>query len=195
MNRMWLNLLLALPLMFVLGCGEYGKVDQGRVVAYDKDKRTVTIIRDKKNDQQNPDYSYLPPLTYSLPADPMEMGPEPKAGGRMKLDAQKSQVTIYDPKTQNFKIIDFKSVDKIDNVTSDNPLVKDKKLPAVDKDKKTVTIYSRRQKLLETITVPDEYFALPDSTWDAGDEVRIYYKEDGKAIRFMNITKTDIFKK
>jgi hypothetical protein len=65
----------------------------------------------------------------------------------------------------------------------------------VDKQKKTVTIYSTRQKILETISLPEEYFALPDSTWDAGDEVRIYYKQDGKSLRFMNITQTDIFKK
>jgi len=36
---------------------------------------------------------------------------------------------------------------------------------------------------------------MPENTWDAGDEVRIYYKEAGKALRFMNISKTDIFKK
>jgi hypothetical protein len=43
--------------------------------------------------------------------------------------------------------------------------------------------------------VPDEYFMLPVDTWDNGDEARIYYKEAGKAARYMNITKTDIFKK
>ena len=58
----------------------------------------------------------------------------------------------------------------------------------VDKDKKTITIYSGRQKILETISVPEEYLSLPPSTWDAGDEVRIYYKEEGKALRFMNIS-------
>ena len=35
----------------------------------------------------------------------------------------------------------------------------------------------------------------PDETWDAGDEARVYYKEEGKALRFMNISKTNIFKK
>jgi hypothetical protein len=78
MRRTWLNLLIALPVMFLLGCGEYGKVDQGRVVAFDKDKRVVTIIRDKKIDTLNPDYSYLPPLTYILPTDPAEMVPSPR---------------------------------------------------------------------------------------------------------------------
>jgi hypothetical protein len=113
----------------------------------------------------------------------------------MKLDAEKNQIIIFDAKAQNFKAIDFKPVEKKTGVERDDPLVKNKKFPVVDKDKKTVTIYSGRQKILETISLPDEYFALPDSTWDAGDEVRIYYKQDGKSLRFMNITQTDIFKK
>jgi hypothetical protein len=76
-----------------------------------------------------------------------------------------------------------------------SPLVADKKFPMVDKEKKAITVYSGRQKLLVTFSVPEEYLALPDNTWEAGDEVRIYYKEPGKAARFMNITRTDIFKK
>jgi hypothetical protein len=170
-------------------------VDQGRVVAFDKDKKLVTIIRDKKIDTLNPDYTHLPPLTYTLPEDPAETGPLPKAGNRMKLDAEKNQIIIFDPKAQNFKSIDFKPVEKKTGVEKDDPLVKGKKFPVVDKQKKTVTIYSSRQKILETISLPEEYFALPDSTWDAGDEVRIYYKQEGKSLRFMNISQTDIFKK
>jgi hypothetical protein len=191
----WLNLLVALPLVFLLGCAEEGKVDQGRVVAFDKDQRVVTIIRDKKIDTLNPDYTYLPPLTYALPEDPAETGPLPKAGSRMKLDAEKNQIIIFDAKAQNFKPIDFKPVEKKTGVEKDDPLVKGKKFPVVDKQKKTVTIYSSRQKIYETISLPEEYFERPDSTWDAGDEVRIYYKQEGKSLRFMNISQTDIFKK
>jgi hypothetical protein len=191
----WLCLVVALPLVFLFGCAEEGKVDQGRVIAFDKDKKVVTIIRDKKMDTLNPDYSFLPPLVYSLPSDPAETGPEPKAGGRMKLDASKNQITIFDSKAQNFKTIDFKPVEKKEGVERQDPLLEGKKFPLVDKEKKTITIYSGRQKILETISIPAEYFGLPDSTWDAGDEVRIYYKQDGKAIRFMNISQTDIFKK
>ena len=192
---LWFCLLVVLPLVFLFGCAESGKVDQGRVVAFDKDKKLLTIIRDKKIDTLNPDYTYLPPLTYALPADPEETGPLPKAGGRMKLDAEKNQIVIFDAKSKNLKTIDFKPVEKKTAVEKDDPLVKDKKFPVVDKQKKTVTIYSSRQKILETIGLADEYFELPDSTWDAGDEVRIYYKEDGKSLRFMNISQTDIFKK
>lgn len=194
-KSVWLNLLVALPLVFLFGCAEGGKVDQGRVVAFDKDKKLVTIIRDKKIDPRNPDYTYLPPLIYALPEDPAEIGPLPKAGGRMKLDADKNQIIIYEPKTQAFKSIDFKPIEKKTGVDRQDPLVKDKKFPRVDKQKQTVTIYSGRQKILETISLPAEYFELPESTWDAGDEVRIYYKQEGKALRLMNITQTDIFKK
>jgi Domain of unknown function (DUF4881) len=197
----WLNLLVVLPLVFLFGCTDFGNVDQGRVVKYDKEKRLVTIIRDVKHDPANPDYSHLPPITYSLPTEPMEMGPEPKAGGRMKIDAGKSQIIIFDPQAQDLKTIDIKIVEKRENVERQDPLVFDdatktaKKFPVVDKEKKTVAIYSGRQKLYVVFALPDEYAAMPDPTWDAGDELRIYYKEEGKARRCMNISRTDIFRR
>ncbi len=196
------SLILAiLALGSLLGCTDFGKVDQGRVVAFDKQAGKVTFIRDKKADPMSPDYSGLPAVVYTIPANPEEMGPEPKAGLRMKLDTQKSQIVVYDPQSQAFKTITFKIHDLQENVDRQHPLVFDKdankakSFPLVDKAKKTVTIYSARQKMLVTFSVPDEYMAWPDATWDAGDEVRVYYKEDGKSLRFMNITKTDIFKK
>ncbi|MDP3283883.1 MAG: hypothetical protein Q8M56_05605, partial [Desulfobacterales bacterium] len=88
-----------------------------------------------------------------------------------------------------------------ENVGKDDPLIydkaadKSKTFPMIDRGKKAITVYSKRQKILTTFSLPDEYFALPDNTWDSGDEVRIYYKEEGKARRFMNLSKTDIFKK
>ncbi len=191
----WLSVLALLPLALVLGCGELGKVDQGRVIAYDAAKGTVTLIQDKKAEPGKPDYNTLPPHTYFIPPDPAEMGPEPKAGLRMKLDMDKKIITIYDPETKAFKDITFEIVEQKTGVAKDNPLVAGKKLPAVDKEKKTLTIYSGRQKLYAVVTLPEEYLGRPASTWDAGDEVRIYYKEPGKALRLMNISKTDIFKK
>jgi len=97
--------MIAVSAVFLFGCAEHGQVDQGRVVAFDKAKRVVTFIRGKA-DPANPDYSHLPPLTYTLPTDPLDAGPEPKAGGRMKLDADKGQVVIYDPAAKNFKTTD-----------------------------------------------------------------------------------------
>ena len=193
----WWALVASLAAAILLGgfgCGEMGKVEQGRVIAFDKDKETVTFIADTKHDTANPDYSGAP-LTFALPKDPMERGEDPKAGMRMKLDTKTREIVIYDPASQSIKKITYTLIDQKENVAKDSPLVAGKKFPMVDKEKKAITVYSGRQKLLVTFSVPEEYLALPDNTWEAGDEVRIYYKVPGKAARFMNITKTDIFKK
>ncbi len=188
--------LFILPLSLMLtGCGEYGHVDQGRVIEYNKAAKTVLIIRDKSIDPKKPDYSHLPPVKYQLPDDPAEMGPEPKPGKRMKLDSDKKQIIIYVPMLNNFANINYTQIAHKANVSPDDPAVSGKVFPIVDQQNKRITIYSKRQKTLETISVPDEYFAMPPDTWDNGDEVRIYYKQEGKSLRFMNISKTDIFKK
>ncbi len=196
MRSMWLRLVAVLSLLFLFGCGEYGKVDQGRCVAYDKDKKAVTMIRDVKNDAAKPEYTHLPAIVYTMPSDPKEVGPDPKAGGRMKLDPEKNEIVLFDSKAQNFVHIPFTMVEKKDNVGKEDELVKDKKLPAIDNDKKTVTIYSGRQKLYMVVQVDagavEKY---NEKDFDSGDECRVYYKEDGKALRFMNVSKTDIFKK
>ena len=190
----WLTLFAILPLVLVFGCGEQGKVEQGRVIGFDKVKETVTFIVDTKHDTANPDYSGAP-VTFALPKDPMERGEDPKVGMRMKLDTKTREIIIYDPASQSMKKINYTLIDQKENVGKTSPLVAGKKFPMVDKEKKAITVYSGRQKLLVTFSVPEEYMGLPDNTWEAGDEVRIYYKEPGKALRFMNITRTDIFKK
>ncbi len=194
-------ILYVLPLVLMAGCYDLGKVDQGRVIEFDRDKRTVTLIHDVNDDPMNPDYSDLPPHTYTLPTDPHEMGPEPRAGYRMKLDTKNKQITIWDPEAKDLRTINYTLIDQKEGVRSDDPLVFDRAtrqprpFPVIDRDKKTITIYSGRQRILTTFSLPDEYFSLPEKTWQAGDEVRIYYLEPGKAHRFMNITRTDIFKK
>jgi hypothetical protein len=35
---------------------------------------------------------------------------------------------------------------------------------------------------------------MPAGTWQAGDVVRYYYKEPGRALRLMNVTRTDLSK-
>lgn len=190
-----------LSLALVVGCSELGKVDQGRVIEFDKEKKTLTFIQDKKAEPGKPDYNTLPPHTYTLPADPAEMGPEPKAGYRLKLDTDKNEIIIFDKASQSFKTITFQLVEMKKNVAKDDPLVYDKqadkpkKFPVIDKEKKTVTIYSGRQKLLVVFSVPEEHINLELKAWDSGDEVRVYYHQEGKAQRVMNISKTDIFKK
>jgi hypothetical protein len=193
-------LLAALSGIVLAGCVEYGKVDQGRTVAIDKEKRTLTMIPNMSTDPAKGDFK-LPALTFTYPSDPLEMGQEPKVGLRLKFDVEKSQVVLYDPQKKSFDTIPVRIVDKQEGIDPRHPLVYDasagkaKPFPVVDKDKKTVTIYSGVQKLLVTFTPPDEYLELPAVAWEAGDIVRIYFKEDGKALRVMNVSKTDIFKR
>lgn len=193
-------LLAALPVLLLAGCVDYGKVDQGRTVAIDKEKKIITMIPNMSTDPAKGDFK-LPALAFTYPTDPMDMGQVPKAGLRMKLDTDKSQIVLYDPQKKSFDTIAIQIVDKQVGIDSKHPLVYDeaagkaKNLPAVDKDKKTVTIYSGSQKMLVTFVVPDQYLTLPASAWDSGDIVRIYFKEDGHALRVMNVSTTNIFKK
>ncbi|MCX7988970.1 MAG: DUF4881 domain-containing protein [Thermodesulfovibrio sp.] len=185
----------AIVALLALHPKEFGKVDQGRVIAYDKQKGLVTLIADSRQDFRNPDYNTLPPHVYKVPDDPDHMGPEPTVGKRMKLDLEKNLIVIFDDATQNFLNIPIEVVEKKTGIKKENPLVAGKKFPIIDKEKKTVTVYSSRQQLLATFKVPEEHINRPPETWIAGDEVRIYYREPGKAHKFMNISKTDIYKK
>lgn len=199
------NLLLTLGAvamaMALVGCKEYGKVEQGRVIAFDQEKKEVTLIHDSAMNTMKPVYDVLPPSVFTLPSNPAEVGPLPRAGQRMKLDTEKKVIVIFDATTQKLETIPITIVDLQQPIDREHPLVYDKaekkakSFPVIDKEKKTITLYSGRQKMLCTLTVPEAYFTYPDSTWDAGDEVRIYYKTAGQALRFMNITRTDIFKK
>ena len=44
--------------IFLFGCSEFGTVDQGRAIEFDKEKGIVTIIRDVKHDAKNPDTAF-----------------------------------------------------------------------------------------------------------------------------------------
>lgn len=190
--------ILALMAFALAGCNnEYGKVLQAKVIKYDKEKKTVTLILESAHHfgTENQVFDKLPPVTYALPTDPAEMGPEPRAGMRMLLDPETDKLVYYDTASGTFKTEQFPVLDKQKNVAKDDARVKDKKFPLIDKDKKSLTLYSSRWKTLVTLSLPDEALALPADTWESGDIVRIYYKEEGKALRFMNVSKTDIFKK
>ncbi|KJR43232.1 lipoprotein [Candidatus Magnetoovum chiemensis] len=194
--RRFIGLALAVVVvMIITGCNDEGKVIQGRVIAYDKENKKVTFIEDKSIIKGKPEYTLLPPVVFTTPEDKNEMGAHPSVGQRMKLDVDKNTINIFDTATQQFKEIAYTLIERKDNVSKESPLVRDKKFPIVDKNAKTIQIFSKRQKILVTFSLPEEYFSLPDETWAAGDEVRIYYKEPGKALRMMNITTTDLFKK
>ncbi len=47
----WLTILAILTVGLLLGCGEMGKVEQGRVIGFDDAKGTVTFIHDVKADR------------------------------------------------------------------------------------------------------------------------------------------------
>jgi hypothetical protein len=44
------------------------------------------------------------------------MGPEPKAGKRMKLDTKAQEIVIFDKDTKNFKKINYIPIDKKEGV-------------------------------------------------------------------------------
>lgn len=194
MNRRSILMMLVAACTFGLAACDFGTVDQGRTIAFDSEKREVTMVQDVKHDQQHPDYSGAV-VTYKLPADPKETGPEPVAGQRLKLDLEKKIVVIYNPTAKAIETINIELTDVQKEIGAQSELVKGKKFPVIDKAAATVTTYSPRQKVLATFKVPADKMELPDSVWEAGDEVRIYYKEKGQAARFMNISKTNIFKK
>lgn len=190
------SLLLALvvALSFGLAACNFGQVDQGRTVAFDKKAWTVTIVQDVKHDQLNPDYSGGL-VVFKLPADPAEMGPEPVPGGRLKLDVDKKEIVIYNAEAKKIETLPIDIIDVQKNLGRDHPLVKGKSFPIIDKEKGTITEYSARQKLLATFKVPAGYENMPPITWEAGNEVRIYFKQPGVSLRFMNISKTNIYKR
>lgn len=175
------------------GC-DFGQVDQGRTVGFDPATQTVTIVQDVKHDQFNPDYSGAI-VSYKLPADPKEMGPMPMVGERVKLDLEKKAIVLFNTQTKALETVPINIVDVQKDISKTHPMIKGKAFPIIDQAKKTITEYSPRQRALVTFTVPESMLNLPPATWEAGDEVRIYYKEKGQALRFMNISKTNIYKK
>ena len=156
-NRLMSALAVLLLVAVLAGCQQMGRVDQGRAIEFNKEKGTVTMIRDASPNPDKPDYSHLPPVTYQVPKNPDEMGPDPKPGKRMKLDANNREIVIYVPALNNFAKINYTLVDQKENVSPDDPLVLDnvtskpKTFPVVDQYRKTITIYSKRQKTVTYI--------------------------------------------
>lgn len=140
----------------------------GRCVGFDKDKGTITIIKDAKNDKANPDFQ-LPAATYTAPSGTEGI----KAGKRTKLDLKENKLKYYDDASSSFKTIDFTLVEKKENIIPEDAIVANKKFPAIDKDKKTVTIYSKRQQVLTVIGVKDDALALSDKVYDSGDDLKL----------------------
>ncbi len=181
--------------VFCLGLSacNFGEVDQGRCVAYDKDAKSFTLVLDVKHDMKNPEYSGGV-HTYTMPAEPKEIGPEPVPGGLVQLMPDKNQVIIFANGDLATIPVEFVSIEK---VKASDAKVKGQKFPVIDKAAGTVTEYYANLTELVTFKVSSEYLDMPGATWNAGDECRIYYKPNEKhqALRFMNVSKTNIFKK
>jgi len=169
------------------GCGPLGKVEQGRVIAYDAQTRQVTLIREAAAPPRSGP-GILPPVTVATPTDASEMGPAPKSGGLMLVDPRNRRIVIYNGATQRFQTIQYTLVAEHHNVARSSGA------PVVDRAGKTITIYAAKEKALITFAASDELLAMPAATWRAGDVVRYYYKDPGQALRFMNVTATDLSK-
>jgi hypothetical protein len=167
-----------------IGCQVNGKVEQGRVIAYDKQTKRATLIREAKDSP----YGALPPITVRAPVNPDEMGPAPTAGKLVLLDTKAKQLVMYDPAAGQFRTISYSAVKEQHNVAkSPGP-------PKIDRAAKTITIYSVDVHTLLTFAASDELLAMPADTWKFGDVVRYYYKDPEQALRMMNVSKADLTK-
>jgi hypothetical protein len=182
----WMIGLAGAAALFFSGCGGYGKVEQGRVVSFDRQSGQVILIRDSLSGRTDkPQYDALPPLVVKAPADPAEMGPEPAAGKLMRVDAKQREILVFDAAAGGFSRLSYQLVDS-------RPAAKGEGLPAIDRERKTITIYCAAEKMAITFAASDDLLAMPADTWRSGDEVRYYYKEPGIALRMMNVSKTDL---
>ncbi|MGA2269863.1 MAG: DUF4881 domain-containing protein [Bryobacteraceae bacterium] len=177
------------------GCGGFGRVNQGQVIEYKRGTGLVTVIGDSNyRDPVNPRFDVLPPVTIRTPEDPQEMGPEPEAGKLLRLDYGNRRAVVFDASTQTLRTVAYMLISEQNDVSPADARARHTRFPVVDRTRKTITVYSPRDRKLVVFAVPEEYYALPDDTWKAGDEVRYYYKDPGRALRFMNVSKTDLNK-
>ena len=187
------NLMLSLLLVAsfgLAGCNtDYGKtVEQGRCVAFTGDK--VTFVRDTNVDPRGSAKYEGTVLTFNMPADPKEKGPEPAFGSFVSFNIDKSQIQVFKDGALSTVAVQFENVKK--GVERHADEVKGKMFPMLNAEKKEVTVYANMT--LATFKIPAD---LPDTAqfWTRGDDVRVFFKEKGQALRFMNISKTNIFKK
>ena len=185
MTKLW-KALLAVGLCFVLATPALGADTYGRVVGYDKAEKKMTFIEDALgwSNPKRPEFTVLPAKEVVLAEDPGDMAP--KAGGRLRIDYQAKEIIIYNEKSKAIDTFPVEIVSITDNVEADNALVAGKKFPQIDKAKAEITLYSKRQKNVATIKVPESYMELPDATWDDGHNIKVDM-DGGKD--FVNLSK------
>ena len=183
----------AAALAALVSCGGFGHVNQGQVVEYQRASGLITLLQDSNyRDPDHPRFDVLPPITVRTPQDPNNMGPEPEAGKLLLLDTNNRRALIFDAGSQSLRTVSYTPVSEENDVFPTDVRVSHKNFPVVDRAQKTITVYSPRDRKLVVFSVPDEYFALPDDTWKVGDEIRYYYKDPSRALRLMNVTRTDL---
>lgn len=177
------------------GCGKFGRVSQGRVIEFDPSKGLITIIQDSNSSGSGqPRFDILPPLTVRIPRNPAEMGPQPEAGKLMEVDAAGRRAVVFDARAGALRSVAVTLLERQDNVAPDDRRVAGLEFPVIDRERRTVTVYSAARRQLLRLSVADEHLVLPPESWKMGDDVRYYYKDSGQALRLMNLTRTDLGK-
>jgi hypothetical protein len=191
--RLRIKLLAGLPLAATLGCGSLGRVEQGRVIHYDRDRGVVTLILDSNyKEPGQPRYNVLPPVMVKIPAKPGAMGPAPQAGKLLDVDRKRRTLVVFDSTTQRLKTMPCALIEERAGVARHDRRLAGMRFPVVDHARQTITLHLPKERVLLTFSVPPEYLALPAETWMLGDEIRYYFKDPAQALRMMNVTKTEI---
>lgn len=191
--RLRIKLLAGLPLAATLGCGSLGRVEQGRVIHYDRDKGLVTLILDSNyKEPGQPRYDVLPPVIVKIPAKPGAMGPAPQAGKLLGVDRKRRTLAVFDSARQSLETIQYTLIEERAGVARHDRRLAGVRFPVVDHGRQTITLHLPKERVLLTLSVPPEYLALPAETWILGDEIRYYFKDPAQALRMMNVTKTEI---
>ncbi len=179
-NRKTMLLLVALvAVLAASGCAVNGQVEQGRVIAYDKQAKIVTLLTEENS---------TTPLTVKTPVDSEEMGQLPAAGKLMSVDTKAQQLVFFDATSGAPRTIPYSLIKERHNVA------KAPTTAAVDRNAKTISVYLAKEKTVISFAATDDLLALPADTWRFGDVVRYYYQDPHQAVRMMNVTKTDLNK-
>lgn len=177
--------------LLLSGCGGFGRVEQGRVVAWDAREGVVTLILDSNfRDPERPKYDVLPPVTVRVPKDASQMGPAPVSGRLVELDVAASRAVVYDAAGHSLKTVSFTLIEKVDNVPPEDTRVTRGRLPAIEHGKNIIRLYWDKGQQIVTIFVAGGAVSADD--WRTGDEVRYYFKHPGQALRMMNVTRTKL---